>query len=143
MEQRQAPRSYLGAREKIKRFCIAQTMTEYVLILAAVAVVVFVTYLVMGQSVIKLTNRVNSTLTQVIAEFFTFAERGWRVSTKKRRAFRCSALTQQSEICVLGRSHRSLPLLDFIPENSRKEGDRSLRPRAHGLRGTGRRAVRF
>ncbi|HEY1852329.1 MAG TPA: hypothetical protein VGG60_15010 [Candidatus Binataceae bacterium] len=38
-------------------------MTEYVLILAAVAVVVFVTYLVMGQSVIKLTNRVNSTLT--------------------------------------------------------------------------------
>jgi Flp pilus assembly pilin Flp len=63
LEQRHATRSYLGAREEIKRFCRAQTMTEYVLILAAVAVVVFVTYLVMGQSVIKLTNRVNSTLT--------------------------------------------------------------------------------
>jgi len=38
-------------------------MTEYALILAAIAVVVFVTYMVMGQNVVKLTNRVNSTLT--------------------------------------------------------------------------------
>ena len=63
MGQRQATRIYLRAREEVKRFCGAQTMTEYALILAAVAVVVFVTYLVMGQNVVKLTNRVNNTLT--------------------------------------------------------------------------------
>jgi Flp pilus assembly pilin Flp len=63
MGQRQATRIYLGAREAIKRLGRAQTMTEYALILAAIAVVVFVTYLVMGQNVVKLTNRVSSTLT--------------------------------------------------------------------------------
>ena len=63
MGQRQATRIYLGAREAIERLTRAQTMTEYALILAAIAVVVFVTYMVMGQNVVKLTNRVNSTLT--------------------------------------------------------------------------------
>jgi|HubBroStandDraft_6_1064221.scaffolds.fasta_scaffold652577_1 Flp pilus assembly pilin Flp len=63
MGQRQATRIYLRAREAIERLTRAQTMTEYALILAAVAVVVFVTYMVMGQNVVKLTNRVNSTLT--------------------------------------------------------------------------------
>jgi Flp pilus assembly pilin Flp len=38
-------------------------MTEYALILGAIAVVLFVTYLAMGQNVVELTNRVNSTLT--------------------------------------------------------------------------------
>jgi len=63
MGQRQATRIYLRAREAIERLTRAQTMTEYALILAAIAVVVFVTYMVMGQNVVKLTNRVNSTLT--------------------------------------------------------------------------------
>ena len=56
-------RVYLRAREAIERLPRAQTMTEYALILGAIAVVVFVTYMVMGQNVVKLTNRVNSTLT--------------------------------------------------------------------------------
>ena len=63
MRQRQATRIYLRAHEAIERLTRAQTMTEYALILAAIAVVVFVTYMVMGQNVVKLTNRVNSTLT--------------------------------------------------------------------------------
>ncbi len=40
-----------------------QTMTEYALILAAIAIVVFVTYEVMGQDIGSLVNRVNSALT--------------------------------------------------------------------------------
>lgn len=40
-----------------------QTMTEYALILAAVAVVVFVTYEVMGQNIGSLVNRVDKALT--------------------------------------------------------------------------------
>ena len=40
-----------------------QTMTEYALILAAIAVVVFVTYQVMGQNIGSLVNRVNTALT--------------------------------------------------------------------------------
>jgi len=41
----------------------AQTMTEYALILAAVAIVVFITYQVMGQDIGKLVNKVDSDLT--------------------------------------------------------------------------------
>ena len=40
-----------------------QTMTEYALILAAIAVVVFVTYQIMGQNIGSLVSRVNSALT--------------------------------------------------------------------------------
>jgi Flp pilus assembly pilin Flp len=40
-----------------------QTMTEYALILAAIAVVVFVTYRVMGQNIGGIVNKVNSALT--------------------------------------------------------------------------------
>jgi Flp pilus assembly pilin Flp len=40
-----------------------QTMTEYALILAAVAIVVFVTYQIMGQNIGSLVNRVNTALT--------------------------------------------------------------------------------
>jgi Flp pilus assembly pilin Flp len=38
-------------------------MTAYALILAAVAIVVFITYQVMGQDIGKLVNRVDSALT--------------------------------------------------------------------------------
>jgi Flp pilus assembly pilin Flp len=40
-----------------------QTMTEYALILAAIAVVVFVTYEIMGQDIGTMVDRVNSALT--------------------------------------------------------------------------------
>jgi Flp pilus assembly pilin Flp len=40
-----------------------QTMTEYALILAAIAVVVFITYQVMGQDIGQMVNKVNSALT--------------------------------------------------------------------------------
>ena len=40
-----------------------QTMTEYALILAAVAVVVFVTYQVMGQDINSLVNSIDKSLT--------------------------------------------------------------------------------
>ena len=40
-----------------------QTMTEYALILAAIAVVVFITYQVMGQDISVMVNKVNSALT--------------------------------------------------------------------------------
>ena len=40
-----------------------QTMTEYALILAAVAVVVFVTYQVMGQDINSLVNTIDQSLT--------------------------------------------------------------------------------
>jgi Flp pilus assembly pilin Flp len=45
------------------RFGSGQTMTEYALILAAIAVVVFVTYQIMGQDINSLANRVDSALT--------------------------------------------------------------------------------
>jgi len=48
---------------KLQNMRRGQTMTEYALILAAVAVVVFITYEVMGQSISTMVNRVNSALT--------------------------------------------------------------------------------
>jgi Flp pilus assembly pilin Flp len=51
--------AYVRLREASK----GQTMTEYALILAAVAVVVFVTYEVMGQDINTLVNGVDKTLT--------------------------------------------------------------------------------
>ena len=45
---------YVRLREFHKKPSRGQTMTEYALILAAVAVVVFVTYQVMGQDIIHL-----------------------------------------------------------------------------------------
>ncbi len=44
-------RTYVRVREFQRRLSKGQTMTEYALILAAVAVVVFVTYEVMGQKI--------------------------------------------------------------------------------------------
>jgi Flp pilus assembly pilin Flp len=54
---------YVGVREFHKRLSKGQTMTEYALILAAVAVVVFITYEVMGQDITKLVNLIDSDLT--------------------------------------------------------------------------------
>ena len=53
---------YVRVREFQKKLSKAQTMTEYALILAAVAVVVFVTYEVMGQDISTLVNFVDSDL---------------------------------------------------------------------------------
>jgi Flp pilus assembly pilin Flp len=55
-------RLYVRVREFNKRLSKAQTMAEYALILAAVAVVVFVTYEVMGQDITALVNGIDSDL---------------------------------------------------------------------------------
>ncbi len=54
---------YLKARERFVRFHRAQTMTEYALILAAIAVVVYGTYKVLGNSIGSLASGVDSALT--------------------------------------------------------------------------------
>ncbi len=53
---------YVKVREFHKGLSKGQTMTEYALILAAVAVVVFVTYEVMGQQINTLVNFIDSDL---------------------------------------------------------------------------------
>jgi Flp pilus assembly pilin Flp len=55
------PRKYLVIREAFA--ASGQTMTEYALILAAIAVVVFVTYQIMGQDIGSLVNKVDNALT--------------------------------------------------------------------------------
>ena len=54
---------YVSMREFNKRLTKGQTMTEYALILAAIAVVVFVTYEVMGQDIKALVNNIDTDLT--------------------------------------------------------------------------------
>jgi Flp pilus assembly pilin Flp len=46
----------------IHRLTSGQTMTEYALILAAVAIVVYVTYQVMGQDITSMVNKIDSAL---------------------------------------------------------------------------------
>jgi Flp pilus assembly pilin Flp len=53
---------YVKVREVHRGLSKGQTMTEYALILAAVAVVVFVTYEVMGQDISALVNVIDSDL---------------------------------------------------------------------------------
>ena len=53
---------YVSVREFNRRLTRGQTMTEYALILSAVAVVVFVTYEVMGQKISTLVNFIDSDL---------------------------------------------------------------------------------
>jgi Flp pilus assembly pilin Flp len=48
---------------KAREWREGQTMTEYALILAAVAIVVFVTYQVMGQDIGSMVNKINTSLT--------------------------------------------------------------------------------
>ena len=50
-------------REKFRAITRGQTMTEYALILAAVAIVVFITYEVMGQDIGTLVSRIDNALT--------------------------------------------------------------------------------
>jgi len=47
---------------RLRQSATGQTMTEYALILAAVAVVVFVAYQMMGQSITSLVNKVDALL---------------------------------------------------------------------------------
>jgi Flp pilus assembly pilin Flp len=56
-------KAYVKVREFHKKLTKGQTMTEYALILAAIAVVVFVTYEVMGQDIKTLVNGIDSDLT--------------------------------------------------------------------------------
>jgi Flp pilus assembly pilin Flp len=56
-------KSYLALREWQKGLSPAQTMTEYALIMAAIAVVVFITYQTMGNDIGSLVNGINSDLT--------------------------------------------------------------------------------
>jgi len=55
--------TYLKLRERRRRLSRGQTMTEYALIMAAVAVIVFVTYQTMGTDIGSLVNSVNTDLT--------------------------------------------------------------------------------
>jgi len=52
-----------GMYVKLQNLRRGQTMTEYALILAAIAVVVFITYQAMGNSINTMVNKVNSSLT--------------------------------------------------------------------------------
>ena len=54
---------YVKVREFHKGLSKGQTMTEYALIMAAVAVVVFITYETMGQDIGSLVNSINTDLT--------------------------------------------------------------------------------
>ena len=57
-------RMYAKVRNlQFRNLLLGQTMTEYALILAAIAVVVFITYEVMGQDITVMVNKVNSALT--------------------------------------------------------------------------------
>ena len=55
-------RLYVRIRE-FKRLSKGQAMTEYALILAAVGIVVFVSYQVMGQDIKVLVNKIDTDLT--------------------------------------------------------------------------------
>lgn len=50
-------------RGRFRHFMRGQTMTEYALILAAVAIVVYATYQVMGNDIGSLVNKINTALT--------------------------------------------------------------------------------
>jgi Flp pilus assembly pilin Flp len=54
---------FIRVREWHKALSKGQTMTEYALIMAAVAVVVFITYETMGQDIGSLVNKINTDLT--------------------------------------------------------------------------------
>jgi len=54
---------FIRARESVVRNTRGQTMTEYVLILAAIAIVVYGTYTTLGNNVDSLASGVDSTLT--------------------------------------------------------------------------------
>ena len=53
----------IGLYERMRRHAKGQTMTEYALILAAIAIVVFIAYETMGNDITSLVDRVDSYLT--------------------------------------------------------------------------------
>ena len=58
-----APKMFICARESMPQKLSGQTMTEYALILAAIAVVVYGTYRALGNNIGSLANGVDSALT--------------------------------------------------------------------------------
>ena len=58
-----AMKAFVRARESVVRNMRGQTMTEYALILAAIAVVVYGTYRVLGNDIGSLASGVDSALT--------------------------------------------------------------------------------
>ena len=54
---------YIGTRETLLAHVRGQTMTEYALILAAIAVVVYGVYAAMGNNIGSLANGIDSNLT--------------------------------------------------------------------------------
>jgi Flp pilus assembly pilin Flp len=56
-------RLFVGARESVVRNTRGQTMTEYALILAAIAVVVYGVYAAMGNNIGSLATGIDSALT--------------------------------------------------------------------------------
>ena len=56
-------KSYIKANEVRRKWSQGQTMTEYALIMAAIAVVVFAVYQTMGTDIEALVNTVNTSLT--------------------------------------------------------------------------------
>jgi Flp pilus assembly pilin Flp len=58
-----ATKMFIRARESVARVSCGQTMTEYALILAAIAVVVYGVYAAMGNNIGSLANGVDSALT--------------------------------------------------------------------------------
>ncbi len=55
-------RRVIGIYEKMRKHLKGQTMTEYALILAAIAIVVFIAYETMGNDINSLVGRVDSYL---------------------------------------------------------------------------------
>jgi Flp pilus assembly pilin Flp len=53
---------YIRVRENAIKYNSGQTMTEYALILAAVAIVAYVTYQVMGQDIGSMVNKIDTAL---------------------------------------------------------------------------------
>jgi Flp pilus assembly pilin Flp len=62
-ERKSFSRRLLIVRESAKRLAKGQTMTEYALILAAVAIVVFITHEVMDQDIGTLGTNIDTSLT--------------------------------------------------------------------------------
>jgi Flp pilus assembly pilin Flp len=55
-------RCWARVSRRVRRSADAQTMTEYALILAAVAIVAYVTYQVMGQDIGSMVNQIDTAL---------------------------------------------------------------------------------